>query len=372
METVKIVTIKSITPLYTRELEEASSIELIHFEETKYKVVSRKGLYNIGDKAVYIMPDFCLPDLPIFDPYTNPEGSKSKLGLIEGKPSRVRAIKFNMSECSDVFKPMYSIGILYPISVVEEYLKEPVTEESLKKLGVYKYIEPDTGIGYQSGVWPENMYKTDETNIELYPNLFDPNKKYYASRKIDGSSITIMVSDKYPQGFISSRTVPRKFKDDDGNLLEDGGMYVTYGYPILEKLLKSGMNNIAIRGELYGTVTKGSGNKNNPDKSKQPSVAIFSVDSIDPISNVATVLPLNEMLDVVTKLTELDGNRVETVSIINVDMEFRTLDSLINYANSIFDFYKETGNMIVEGLVFRSMDSEVSFKVMNPEYDSKK
>ena len=59
---VQIVTIKNKIPLFKGE-EKAERIELIQLEENGFELVSQKDLYQIGDKAVYIQPDFCLSDI---------------------------------------------------------------------------------------------------------------------------------------------------------------------------------------------------------------------------------------------------------------------------------------------------------------------
>ena len=122
MEAVSIVTIKSINKLYKGE-QEASNIELIELEELGYDLVAGKGLYNIGDKAVFIMPDYNLSDIPLFESFLRPNGdiTKSMLGKVEGVPLRIRGKKFNFSREGSI-EPVYSNGILLAIYEVEKYI----------------------------------------------------------------------------------------------------------------------------------------------------------------------------------------------------------------------------------------------------------
>ena len=53
MNAVQLVTIKSLRTLY-KNGEAAERIELANVEEHNFDIVVQKGLYNIGDKAVYM------------------------------------------------------------------------------------------------------------------------------------------------------------------------------------------------------------------------------------------------------------------------------------------------------------------------------
>ena len=123
MEAVSIVTIKEVLPLYKGE-EKANNVELIHLEEAGFDIVTQKGLYKIGDKAIFIMPDYCVSDNELFKEFIAPKGdeNKSYLGKIDGKPRRIRAKKFNLHKGDNL--PLYSNGILLSYYEVGEYLQD--------------------------------------------------------------------------------------------------------------------------------------------------------------------------------------------------------------------------------------------------------
>ena len=123
MEAVSIVTIKEVLPLYKGE-EKANNVELIHLEEAGFDIVTQKGLYKIGDKAIFIMPDYCVSDNELFKEFIAPKGdeNKSYLGKIDGKPRRIRAKKFNLHKGDKL--PLYSNGILLSYYEVGEYLQD--------------------------------------------------------------------------------------------------------------------------------------------------------------------------------------------------------------------------------------------------------
>ncbi len=68
MKACKIVTIKNKKKLFKGE-EPAKTIELIELEEVGNTIVAQIDLYQIGDKALFIQPDYCIPDIPFFTFY---------------------------------------------------------------------------------------------------------------------------------------------------------------------------------------------------------------------------------------------------------------------------------------------------------------
>lgn len=398
MNPVTIVTIKNKIPLYKKD-ELANSIELIELEETGFELVAQKGLYEIGDKAVLVQPDYNVSDISLFESYIRPNGdeSKSLLGKVEGKPRRIRAKKFTLSK-----EPngdyVYSNGILIPIKEVDNYLSEVVTlgTDLTLKLGITKYEEPEptsrSGLksGLTEGKFPEGVYKTDEENINNLWNHIEKKLGYpiilSGSEKIDGSSITIGVSPNIPEGFICSRNLRKKittqktvgkrkktllehllfWKKYDLNIYEEvpnNDDFVNHGKKYLD-ILKSISDTAyapryyVLRGELNGGSLKGSGNKNNPASKEQPNIKFFGLDYIDEKSNVLRA----DNTTFKSFCTLYNIPRVKEV----FNKEFNSKEELLQECNNYFK-----KNMI-EGIVVRTFDSRFSAKVMNLEYDSKK
>ena len=299
MNPVSIVTIKNKIPLYKGD-EQANSIEVIELGEVGFELVANKTLYQIGDKAVYIQPDYCVSDIPLFESFIRPNGdeSKSMLGKVEGLPRRIRAKKFTLSKEPNG-DPVYSNGILLPYNEVVDYVGAMILEnvDLTKKLGIIKYEEPEpvskSGLrsGQTEGKFPEGIYKTDEENINNLWNHIEKKIGYplilVGTEKVDGSSITIGITPKIPEGFICSRNLRKKltikkvtgrrnkkwyekllfWTNPDLNLyteVENDDDFVRYGKPYLDLLINSGETNLIFRGELNGGKLKGSGNKNNP------------------------------------------------------------------------------------------------------------
>ena len=408
MNPVSIVTIKSKIPLYKGD-EQANSIEVIELEEVGFELVANKTLYQVGDKAVYIQPDYCVSDIPLFESFIRPNGdeSKSMLGKVEGLPRRIRAKKFTLSKEPNG-DPVYSNGILLPLNEVENYLSQEYPGKDLfrqiykdnkedvltKYLGITKYEEPEpvskSGLrsGQTEGKFPEGLYKTDEENINNLWNHIEKKIGYpvtlVGTEKVDGSSITIGVTPKIPEGFICSRNLRKKltinkivgrrepnlweiFKSwfgikPDLNIyqeMENDDDFVRYGKPYLDTIKTfRGKQNLILRGELNGGKLKGSGNKNNPASKEPANIKFFGMDKVD-VNNNGYKLT-NEQFKYNSLLLELP-----TVKEV-FNKEFNSKEELLTECNNYFKT-----NMI-EGIVVRTLDSKFSAKIMNLHYDSMK
>ena len=393
---VKVVTVKKIIPLF-KGGKEAERIELLQFNEVGYEVVSQKGKYSIGHIAILILPDYCVSELPLFDDFIAPMGDKSKsyLGKIEGEPRRIRAKKFNLHKGDG--KSVYSNGILLSLMDIKGYvaLEAGYTLEESERviandLGITKYEEPEkqgtikTGNARKGG-FPSGVYKTDETNIEMLWNHIEYPITLIGTEKVDGSSITIGLTDDYPNGFIASRNINKAltvkkivgqrnikiieklmfWKKPDLNIYEEtlnDDNFVVHGMPYLNILKDNGLHNVILRGELYGGASKGSGNKNNPHAQCKSGIRLFYIDKFD--KGVAKKMSRS---DFKAYCHEYDFTSVHEYfqKTFNNEFEIRKECELV------FEFQKAE-KRIIEGLVLSTSDNSFSCKYMNNEYDSKK
>jgi len=400
-EAVNIVKIKEKIKLY-KDNEEANNIEIVTFYENGFEVVTQKGLYNIGDFAVYISPDFCLSDISLFESFIRPNGdeSKSMLGKVGGLPRRIRAKKFNFHRGDG--NSVYSNGILLPFYEVQKYLSFPNTEKSnyTELLQITKYEEPEnnSGPGVKGGssmAFPQGIIRTDEENFN---NLIHHIEKLLPCRligrqKIDGSSITLWY--KNGKSGIASRNLGKPLTITkvtgrrkptlweqflsikinsiifsmigfntkiDLNIYEEvesDSDFVKYGKPYLDKLIeycKFMEINLVLQGELCGQGMKGSGNKNNPTAKEPTDIVFFNVCKYE-----------NQSI----KLAENDFDQI------SYDIKFKTPKVYFDKVfNNIEDIKQECEsifkNELIEGVVIRDENHSFSCKMMSNEYDSKK
>lgn len=392
IKAVQILTIKEKTPLFKGE-EKANSIELITLEEVGFELVAQKDLYQIGDKAVYIQPDFCLSDISLFESFIRPNGdeSKSMLGKVNGLPRRIRAKKFTLHRGDNL--PVYSNGILLPTIEVLNYLASKKKGLNLYncdltlELEITKYEEPENNSGNSikggsSISFPQGVIKTDEENfnnlVKHIENILP--KRLIGKVKIDGSSITLWYKDG--KSGIASRNLGKPiyikkitgrknktfiqkllfWKKFDLNIYENvlnDSDFVKYGKPYLDKLenyCKKNNTNIVLQGELCGQGMKGSGNKNNPHCKYPTDIIFFNACKYEEQS---IRLPEEEFQKICNDI------QLKQAPII-FDKVFNTIDEIKTECENYFK------NNLIEGIVIRDENHNFSTKYMSLLYDSKK
>jgi hypothetical protein len=419
---VEIVEVNRIVPVF-KDGQEANSIQVINFkfkdgDECGYNVIARKGLYEIGSKAVYIQPDYCLSDIELFKSFTMPDNDPKKSRL--GKNNRIRAIKFNFS-FENTTDPIYSFGVMLPKDEVDTFIKMDCDVDDISDiLGIIKYEEPDTaGSGLAAGDFPSFIYKTDEENINnlksKVSNLCDGNTVFGVTIKHDGSSHTTYFkneNDEYKFG-VCSRTLEKKLEQKriTGYVDENGNIYHQYINPETKEkgwfcdatnifktnnevsdltptfvevkdtwvdlafstgLIENGLKyckeyglELAFRGEIFGQGLKGSGNKYNPDANKKQTLRIFGVDDLSTGFSKRLNYSSPHNLETICLVLELDYTKPELITP-------NSYKELCDFCDAIIAREKNEGR-IIEGVVIRThYTNQISCKYMNPEYDAKK
>lgn len=408
VQPVQILTVKEIHPLY-KDDEPANAIELINLEEVGFDLVAQKGLYNVGDKVVYIQPDFCLSEIELFESFIRPINRKtgkpdensSMLGKVGGKPRRIRAKKFNLSK-DPGGEPVYSNGIMLPLEIVQAYGQSKevdfdIYETDLTEfLSITKYEEPENvfrGVNTtgKKKQWPEYIYKTDETNVMNVINKLEFPIELIGTEKVDGSSITLGCIKL--EEFIGSRNIVKSvttrkhvgrrqktffeklcfWTKPDLNLYEESfnseDDFVRYGFPYAEKFISNKtseiVNDVLLRGELNGSHLKGSGNKLNPARLEKPNIKFFGLDYINK-EGFAVKQSYEEFQEFLQAMNSIQDDVVfEQVKEV-FNQEFTSKEHLLETCKTYFKDH------MIEGIVIQTPDAKFSAKVMNDEYDSKK
>jgi hypothetical protein len=365
---INIVTVSNKVKLFKNgnQEEPASRIELIEFEENDFTVISEINRFEVGDKAVFIYPDYLLSEEKIFDEYVAPDGdnSKSKLGKhpIENRRCRVRAIKFNFGPL-DKIGPTFSYGIaLSTKDIYEHYGTNELNLEFLsEKLKITKIdIDSDSDSDKKSNPFPEGIYRTDETNFKNISRRLKFPRRYIGTLKIDGSSVTI--------GFINGKVFVGSRKEDLTSFIPEiketyeaatkniSNLFIRLSGKYLDKLHQHNYDNILLRGELCG---QGSYRKSshNPHRNEKLGIKFFGVDKV--IEGITVKLPHDEQLEIINNLG------IESVPII-FDKEFETIEQVITECEKYFEAN------LVEGIVIKTPDNSISCKYINLVYDSKK
>jgi RNA ligase (TIGR02306 family) len=319
MDLATIETVTKVVPI-----EGANNIELA--EVLGWNVVIKKGEFNKGDLCIYIRIDTTVN--PTFKCFSHLANSKNP-----NKRIRINTRKFIN---------VYSQGLLISI---DNYKLEPAIGIDVTDIFDVKKYEKEENESFSNkpkGDFPtELISKTNEEHLKNKITALEKlvNKKIYISKKMDGSSLTIIVKDK--SIIVCSRNYI---------VNEDSTMYK---YVINEKINDriTAENNLAIQGEFCGPNINSNQMKLNKYK-----FYVFNIKDL----NENRYLNLDEM-NILCK--KLDLETVPILDIMNFD-ESWTIQKFQDYANNI-----TYGDSCGEGIVIRDCnDMEISFKIINQNY----
>ena len=243
----KLVTIEQIKEV--KSIPGADKIEAARVRE--WWVVVKKGEFKVNDLCMYFEIDSFLPVIPEYEFLLR--GSSPKKMLVDGKEVsgiRLKTIKL---------KGQVSQGLALPIPAGNSAVE--VGTDITEQLGVLKYEPPiPAGLsGLAKGMFPGFIPKTDEERIQ---NMADILTGYYATEKLDGTSVTYFKKD----GIFGACSRNLELQEGDTTQWR---IAKELGLP--DKL----PDNFAIQGELIGEGIQG-----NPLKIKGQQVFFFNVYNI--------------------------------------------------------------------------------------------
>ena len=325
----KLASIRKISNI--EPIEGADAIELATVDGWKV-VVAKNVNHKIGDFVVYCEIDSFLPIKEEFE-FLRKSSYKKMSDGTEG--FRLRTIKL---------RGQISQGLIMPISILVGLDDFVIGTDVSEILGIVKYEPPIPAelAGKIKGNFPSFIPKTDEERIQNLSSDYESFKDrlFYESEKLDGSSATFYSKDR--QFGVCSRNL---------DLLEtDGNTFWKVARELdLENKLKN--YNIALQGELIGEGIQG-----NPYNIKGQTVRFFNIFYI----NSQTYANLEEFLN---WMIDLD---LKSVPILKTDFKLpNTIEEILLLADGKSALNKDTDR---EGLVIRSLDRTVSFKVISNKF----
>jgi RNA ligase (TIGR02306 family) len=334
----KLASIRKISDI--QPIEGADMIELVIVDGWKVVVAKNVG-HKLGDLVIYCEIDSFLPIREEFE-FLRKSSYKKMVDGTEG--FRLRTIKL---------RGQVSQGLILPISVlnptdtniyVEPFEGLDVTE----MLEIVKYEPPVPAelAGKVKGLFPSFLRKTDEERIQNltleYEGWKNSDKGFYVTEKLDGSSATFYFKDG--EFGVCSRNL--ELLETEGNTFWKVARELK-----LEEWLTSQDVNYSIQGELIGESVQG-----NPYKIKGQTVRFFNAFNID----TQEYLGLEEFESLISSMG------LKTIPIL--DREFTlpdTIDELLKYADSKSVL---SSNFDREGVVIRSVDRKISFKVISNKF----
>lgn len=172
-----------------RPIEGADAIEVARVRG--WDVVVKKGEFSVDDHVIYFEVDTFLPlDDPRFT-FLAPRGARKNEAGVEGHVLKTAKLR-----------GQYSQGLALPRADFPEVEFADVGEDVTDLIpGVEKWDPPIPAelAGSAKGAFPSIFRKTDEERVQNMPWLFEPDEdldgNWYATEKIDGSSMTVYIKD---------------------------------------------------------------------------------------------------------------------------------------------------------------------------------
>ena len=333
----KLATIQKIKEILP--IEGADSIELAIVNGWNVVVAKNVG-HKVGDYVIYCEIDSFLPIKEEFE-FLRKSSYKKMSDGSEG--FRLRTIKL---------RGQISQGLIIPLNILMQYNNFVIEFEEgsdvSEILGIIKYEPPMPAelSGTAKGLFPGFIPKTDEERIQNLTREFekwvDENLEFYVTEKLDGSSATFYYKDG--EFGVCSRNL--ELLESEGNTFWRVAREMD-----LENKMKSLDYNVSFQGELVGEGIQG-----NPYKIKGQKVFFFNVFNID----------TREYANLTEFVNTIHGLGLDTVP--KIETQFRlpdTIEDLLSYADG--KSYHNP-NFDREGVVIRSLDRKISFKVISNKF----
>jgi RNA ligase (TIGR02306 family) len=331
----KLASVRMISEILP--IEGADAIELAIVGGWKVVVAKNVG-HKVNDMVIYCEVDSFLPIRDEFEFLR--KSSYKKMGDDEG--FRLRTIKL---------RGQVSQGLIIPL---DELLKYGVSADDVYEgldvsgmLGIVKYEPPIPAelAGKVKGGFPSFIPKTDEERVQNLTNEYESwkDKTFYVTEKLDGSSATFYFND----GVFGVCSRNLELLETEGNSF----WRVARELDLKNKMREFGIN-ISLQGELIGEGIQG-----NPYKIKGQTVRFFNLFDIDlqQYHNLS-------MFEAVVK----NQFGLETVPVLDKHFKlYDSVDELLTYADAKSEL---NPNFDREGVVIRSLDRTISFKVISNKF----
>lgn len=331
----KLASVRKIADI--QPIPNADAIELATVDGWKVVVAKNVG-HKVGDFVVYCEVDSFLPIKPEFEFLR--KSSYKKMGDQEG--FRLKTIKLRGQISQGLILP---IAEVIPFPDVLDYME--VGKDVTELLGIVKYEPPIPAelAGKVKGLFPSFIPKTDEERVQNLATEYDGWKDeiFYVTEKLDGSSATYYINN----GVFGVCSRNLELLETEGNTFWKVARELD-----LENKMKNVGINFSIQGELIGEGIQG-----NPYKIKGQTVRFFNLYDID--------LQTYHSLGTMKKLI-CDDLGLEMVPV--VDEHFKlpdTVEEILKYAD---DKSVLNPNFDREGVVVRSKDRKISFKVISNKF----
>ena len=304
-----------------------------------WKVVAQKGLYEVGDLAVYFEIDSWMPNE--LAPFLSKGKEPREFEGIKGE--RLKTIKL---------RGQLSQGLLMPMREIVEFIGNPLRvfnegEDLSESLGVIKWEKPVNAqlAGVCKGNFPSLIPKTDQERVQNLKNeiraAYESGLLFEVTEKLEGSSMTVYRIDG--EFGVCSRNMDLK-RDENNSFWK-----VAIEQDIENKMSFS--DNFAIQGELIGPGIQG-----NIYKLSQLQFHVFDIYDI----KEGYYMNPADRRDLIARM----GLTHVPVLTVGKDLGVGTIDELLEWAEG----ESKLANTEREGIVFKQEDGGMTFKAISNKY----
>ena len=336
----KLASIRKIAEL--NPIENADAIEVATVDG--WKVVVKKGEFNVGDLAVYLEVDSWVPTE--LAPFLSKGKDPREFNGVKGE--RLRTIKLRGQLSQGLLLPM---GVLAVKTDSGSYLGDWDQFEGhdvSERLGIQKWERPIPAqlAGLMKGSFPSFIPKTDQERaqniVKEIKAAAEAELMFEVTEKLEGSSMTCYLRDG--EFGVCSRNIDLKFDETNAfwaRAIEDD----------IENKLRALGRNIAIQGELIGPGIQG-----NIYNMPQTRYRVFDIYDID---KGEYLLPAERR-----RLCEVLG-----LIHVPVVYEYFMMDGDVQGLLEIADGESELNSFVLrEGLVFKQVDGGMTLKAVSNKY----
>jgi RNA ligase (TIGR02306 family) len=329
---------------YVKPILGADAIECAIINDG-WPVVVKKDEYKVGELCVYAELDSWIPNT--IAPFLS-KGKEPK-SYFDVKGERLRSIRL---------RKQLSQGLVLPMSILPDGAKFNLGDRVGNLLGIQKW-EPVDGFnaGKPAGNFPKYLRKTDQERAQnLVKEIFgvggkmneryEMHERYEISLKLDGSSTqAVLLDDEF---VICSRNLKLKTDDDSSTFVSAvKRMFGENG----EKLINH--KNLSFQMELMGPKICG-----NRENFTEPKLFVYDIFDIEKQEFISPKIRRN-----ICKELQINHTPVFWEDATLSEIGATDLNSLLTLAEG-----PSIVNPIREGLVFKSNESQFSFKAVSTKY----
>ena len=354
----KLATVQTV--LNVEPIPNADAIEVVTVKG--WKVVTKKGEFQVGDKVVYFEIDSLIPRTSFTNfLMKNDEDTEARLKTIKLRGQVSQGLVISLED---------ALAMIEELNGPTELFNTDDGTDLSDLLHIEKY-EPPVTYGNEGRCipWPFNISKTDEERIQNIPEVIDKlieDKVHLCvSVKLDGTSMTVI---NQSDGIhVAGRN--NDFDKTDELAFNNKYWSTARRYNVPEALEQSHQlepNKLfAVQGELVGPGIQG--NKMNLSDLHY---YIFNLFVSEDNGSSWNKLGYNELIDF------CDKYNLQHVPYVYSDLDLKAhnlvdVDSILKFAEGTYRdnaegyFPNAKENQQREGLVFRTLDHGFSFKVVN-------